>query len=405
MTEVVLGSVVLVSLLSGMAALLAALRQRLMPRVDIDVVVNGSIHLTASRGDALLGILHRGGIMIPAACGGKGTCGLCRVEARGEGAGTPVGPERTLLSAAERRSNIRLACQTHLRGECQVIVPQGAVAAQGGLNGLVVSTRMIAPLIREVVVKLPDTLDYRPGDFMQITAPPFQLQFEELDVAEPFREEWEIAQWLNLRARSATPVTRAYSLANRPEDRGCAVFNIRLAVPPAGHEKVLPPGMVSSWLFSLRPGDAISLSGPFGEFRVQDSQREMIFVGGGVGMAPLRSMIHHEMSSASGRRVRFFYGARSGANLFYTEEFEKLATDNPRFTWTPALSDPEPGDRWTGRCGFIHEILADELEAHSAPEECEFYLCGPPMMISAVLSTLHGLGADSGLIFFDDFGG
>jgi Na+-transporting NADH:ubiquinone oxidoreductase subunit F len=406
MTEVLLGSATIVILLVGLASALLVLRRMLVPDVALDVSVNATQHLEARRGDALLEVLHDGGILIPAACGGSGTCGLCRITVTGEGAGEPLATERGVLSAKERRDHVRLACQTRLRGDCAVTVPDDILSAGGGFEGTVVSVRMLAPLIREIVVALPQDHagEFRAGDFMQITAPPYTLDFRDIDVAEAFRETWEIAGWSALTARSEAPVTRAYSLANRPEDKGTAVFNIRLAVPPPGRETEVPPGVVSSWLFSIRDGDPITLSGPFGEFHASDTGREMVCVGGGVGMAPLRAIIHQELERGTGRRIRYFYGARSLADLFYAEEFEALAAAHDRFSWTPALSDPAPGDRWMGATGFIHETLRAELAGHKSPEACEYYLCGPPVMISAVLATLSRLGVERSSIFYDDFG-
>ncbi|MXQ09246.1 NADH:ubiquinone reductase (Na(+)-transporting) subunit F [Alphaproteobacteria bacterium GH1-50] len=406
MTEALIGSLVIVVLVVGLTVGLLLLRSRLVPDTALDVAVNDALHLAARRGDKLLGVLHGGGVMIPAACGGSGTCGLCRVTVTGEGAGGPQATERGVLSARERRDHVRLACQTTLRGDCAVSVPDDILSAGGGFTGTVVSARMLAPLIREIVVRLPEdrSSEFLAGDFMQITAPPYRLDFGSIDVPPEFREAWEISGWRGLRAGSETEVTRAYSLASRPEDEGHAVFNIRLAVPPPGREDEVPPGVVSSWLFGVAPGDAVTLSGPFGEFHVQPTAREMVYVGGGVGMAPLRAMIHQELGKPGDRRIRYFYGARSAADLFYSDEFEALAAAHARFTWSPTLSEPAPGDRWTGKTGFIHQTLFDEMRAHPAPEECEYYLCGPPVMISAVLSTLARLGVERDLIFYDDFG-
>ncbi|MGR3638247.1 NADH:ubiquinone reductase (Na(+)-transporting) subunit F [Alterinioella nitratireducens] len=406
MTEVLLGSLIIVALVVGLAAGLLAARRRLIPDGGIDITVNEALHLVARRGAKLLAVLHNADIRIPAACGGVGTCGQCRVTVTGEGAGETQATERALLSPQERRARVRLACQTSLHGDCAVQVPENALTAGGGTVCTVASTRMLAPLIREIVVELPEDhpTEFRAGDFMQITAPPYRLDFADLDVPPAFQDAWDIAGWRALRSRSSAVVTRAYSLASRPEDAGRAVFNIRLAVPPAGQEEEIPPGVVSSWLFSVAPGDQITLSGPFGDFHVQPTGREMVYVGGGVGMAPLRAMIHQELGRGSDRRIRYFYGARTAADLFYTEEFSTLAARHDHFSWTPALSDPAPGDRWTGATGFVHEILRAEMAGHPAPEECEYYLCGPPVMISAVLSTLARLGVEPALIFYDDFG-
>lgn len=406
MTEIAFGSLVIVALVLGLAIGLLVLRQRLIPAGALDISINGSRHIPARRGDKLLDALHNAEIPIPAACGGKGTCGLCRVSVTGDGIGAPQATERGLLSPKERRNHVRLACQTNLRGDCAVEVPESILSAGGGFECVVLSTRMLAPLIREIVLRLPEDLptEFHAGDFMQITAPPYRLDFATLQIPAAYKETWQIAGWFDMRASSDAPVTRAYSLAGRPEDVGTAVFNIRLAVPPAGHESELPPGIVSSWLFALEPGDAVTASGPFGEFHVQPTNREMVFVGGGVGMAPLRAMIHQELGRGSKRKIRYFYGARSASDLFYSEEFEALSRKHPNFDWTPALSDPAPGDRWTGETGFIHEVLHARLADHAAPEDCEYYLCGPPVMISAVLATLDRLGVDPDSIYFDDFG-
>ncbi len=277
------------------------------------------------------------------------------------------------------------------------------------MEARVLSNEMLAPLIRELVLEMPEGHDFRfrAGGFMQLTAPPYNLDFADIDVAPEFREAWQIARWTGLRAGTPRAVTRAYSIACRPEDAeaGRVVFNIRLAVPPAGREEEIPPGIVSSYLFSLRTGETVGMSGPFGEFHAQPTDREMIFIGGGVGMAPLRALIHEQIGQNTGRRMRFFYGARTAADLFYVEEFEALARDHESFDWTPALSDPAPGDRWTGETGFIHETLRASLKGHPAPEDCEYYLCGPPMMIAAVMRTLTQLGVERESIFYDDFGG
>jgi Na+-transporting NADH:ubiquinone oxidoreductase subunit F len=406
MTEILLGTTIIIFLIVGLAVSLLLLRLRLVPDTPLDIAVNGTVHLAARRGDKLLSVLHTAGIFIPAACGGTGTCGLCRVTVTGDGAGAPLATERGVLSARERRAYVRLACQTSLRGDCAVKISDDVFSAGGGFVCTVASTRMLAPLIKEIVVDLPPDRpsDFRAGDFMQITAPTYALDFASLEIDPTYHDAWELAGWKSMRASSDKEVTRAYSLASRPQDIGRAVFNVRLAVPPPGRENEVPPGLVSSWLFSIKTGDEILLSGPFGDFHIQPTDREMVFVGGGVGMAPLRAMIQQELARGTNRHIRYFYGARSSADLFYSEEFEALDNEYDNFTWVPALSDPAPGDRWTGATGFIHQTLTAEMSHHPAPEDCEYYLCGPPVMISAVLSALTQLGVEPGSIFFDDFG-
>jgi len=405
MNEIAIGSLVIVALVVGMAIGLLMARRRLIPQEAAIVTVNGDRTIAANRGDKLLGVLHGDGIGIPAACGGNGTCGLCRVTATGEGAGEPQATERGMLSAGERRAHVRLACQVTLRGPVSVEVPTDILAVEG-FTCKVVSNRMLAPLIRELVLDVPDgrEIEFRAGGFMQLTAPAYDLDFTKVDIPEEFEESWIVANWHKLHAASSKTVTRAYSIANRPEDKGKLVFNIRLAVPPAGRETDLPAGVVSSYLFALKPGDALDVSGPFGEFHAQPTEREMIFIGGGVGMAPLRAMVHEQIGQGSKRKMSYFYGARSAQDLFYREEFEAIAKKHKNFTWTPALSEPAPGDRWTGATGFIHDTVRTALQKHPAPEDCEYYLCGPPVMISAVLAMLQRLGVERQSIYNDDFG-
>lgn len=407
--EILLASLIVVLLVVGLTLGLLFARQRLVPQAALTVTVNGTREISAQRSDRLLGVLHGAGIGIPAGCGGSGTCGLCRVIVEGEGAGEAGATERGILSAAERKAGKRLACQTQLRGPCSVTVPEDFLSGGGGFDCTVVSNRMMAPLIRELVLDLPagHAFNFRAGGFMQLTAPAYELDFAGMPVDPAFREAWHMARWDTLKGEAARPVTRAYSIASRPEDTaaGRVVFNIRLAVPPAGREEEIAPGQVSSWLFARQPGDVVQVSGPFGEIHVQDTGAEMVFIGGGVGMAPLRAMIHEQIAAGTGRKMRYFYGARSVADLFYVKEFDGIAAAHPNFSWMPALSDPAPGDRWTGATGFIHDSVRRAMAGHPAPEDCEYYLCGPPVMISAVLATLERLGVEPGNIFKDDFGG
>ncbi len=405
MTEIALGTLFIIALVVGLTAALTLARNRLLPQGTVGVTVNGGKTLAAARGDQLLSVLHEAGIGIPAACGGVGTCGLCRVTVEGKGLGEPQATELGILSAAERRNHVRLACQTRLRGPVEVTVAADVLAAES-FPCKVLSNRMLAPLIRELVLELPAGREFRfrAGGFMQLTAPAYALDFAAIGIDEAHAQAWRIAGWAELKSVSARPVTRAYSIASTPQDVDRIVFNIRLAVPPAGREHDIPPGIVSSYLFSLKPGDTVEAGGPFGEFHVQPTGREMVFIGGGVGMAPLRAMIHEQIGLGTTRRISYFYGARTAADLFYVEEFEAIAARHPNFAWVPALSDPAPSDRWTGATGFIHDTVRKALAGHPAPEECEYYLCGPPVMISAVLAMLNRLGVEPHSIYNDDFG-
>lgn len=405
MIEITLGSLLIIILIMALAIGLLAARSQLVPNTALQVMVNEGQTIETRRGRKLLEVLHGADIPIPAACGGSGTCGQCRVIAIGDGAGELRSTERGLLSARERRDHVRLACQVSLRGSVAVTVPAEIMSAET-FTCSVVSNRMLAPLIRELVLELPQMrhLEFRAGNFMLLTAPPHERDYAQMEIAPEHELTWRASGWSELKSSAVDRTSRAYSIANRPEDRGLLVHNIRLAVPPAGREADIPPGIVSSYLFGLQPGDDIEVSGPFGDFHVQPTEREMVFVGGGVGMAPLRAMIHEQLGLGTRRRISYFYGARSVADLFYVEEFEKLAAEHDNFSWTAALSDPAPGDRWRGPRGFIHEILRQAMRDHPAPEDCEYYLCGPPVMISAVLSTLDDLGVEPHSIFNDDFG-
>ena len=406
MTEIALGSILVTLLVLVLTGALILARNRLIPHVAVTVTINRKTQIEAARGDQLLSVLHGAGIAIPAACGGTGTCGLCRVTVEGEGLGDVQATEIGVLSATDRRNHVRLACQTKLRGPVDVSVAADVLAAET-FPCRVISNLMLAPLIRELVLELPSGRDFhfRAGGFMQLTAPAYTLDFTSVELDAAHEHAWRIAGWPSLRSVSATPVTRAYSIASRPQDVGRIVFNIRLAVPPAGHEGDIPPGVVSSYLFALKPGNTVEAGGPFGEFHVQPTQREMVFIGGGVGMAPLRAMIHEQIGLGTTRHISYFYGARTAADLFYVEEFEAIEAQHQNFTWTPALSDPAHSDRWTGATGFVHDIVRQALATHPAPDECEYYLCGPPVMISAVLAMLDRLGVEPHLIYNDDFGG
>jgi Na+-transporting NADH:ubiquinone oxidoreductase subunit F len=405
MIEIAFGSAVVAGLVLLLTVGLLGARRRLVPQGVATITLNHDKTIDAARGDVLLAALHGAGIAIPAGCGGSGTCGLCRVHVTGEGAGEALATERGILSLAERRDHVRLACQVSLRGPVDVEVPADILDADS-FACRVKSNRMLAPLIRELVLEVPEGKDiaFRAGGFMQLRAPAYGLDFATLDIPPPFERTWRVSRWFDLKVISDGPVTRAYSIASRPEDAGTLVFNIRLAVPPAGQEREVPPGLCSSYLFSLKAGDSVDVSGPFGEFHVQPTRKDMVFIGGGVGMAPLRAMIHEQIGLGTTRRMSYFYGARTLSDLFYVEEFDRIAHAHSNFTWTPALSDPAPGDRWTGETGFIHDTVRKTMARHPAPEDCEYYLCGPPVMISAVIAMLERLGVERASIFNDDFG-
>lgn len=405
MTEIVLGTALIVALVLALALLILAARAWLMPSIPVAITVNRAATVPGTTGGKLLTILNDGGIPVPSGCAGVGTCGLCRVKV-GPGAGTPLPTETARMSRRDLADGLRLACQITVRGPLDVEVPEDILSAETW-TCRVLANEMLAPLIRELVLEVPEGKDFafRAGAFVQLAAPAYSLDFADIDVPEPHAATWERLGWRRLRAASPEPVTRAYSVASTPADTGRIVLNIRLAVPPPGAEDHIPPGIVSSFLFALKPGDTVEVAGPFGDFHAQETDREMVVIGGGVGMAPLRAIIHDQLARDTGRKISFWYGARSAADIFYADEFDALAAAHDNFRWTVALSEPAPEDGWTGRTGFIHEVvLADHLAAHPAPEDCEYYLCGPPLMISAVLAMLEDLGVEPDAIFNDDFG-
>lgn len=404
MTEALLGVGLLTAFVLLLSSAVMAARSRLMPGGAITVTVNGAKSLSARAGSTLLGVLQEAGIPVPAACGGKGTCGLCRVTVRDGGWPTPA--ETAKLSRRDLREDRRLACQVRLRKELAVEVPEGLFGVADWIC-IVRSARTLSPLIREVVLELPpgQKLTFRAGAFVQVTAPAYDLSFEGFDIAEPHRPEWDRLGLRRLHATSSEPVRRAYSIANTPEQTDCIVLLIRLALPPPAAAGA-PPGIVSSYLFSLAPGGTIEVEGPFGDFAARETGREMVFIGGGVGMAPLRAIIFDQLERVqTSRRMSFWYGARSAVDLFYVNEFDALRARHANFDWTVALSDPQPEDAWTGATGFVHNVVFERyLRDHKAPEDCEYYLCGPPLMVKAVVAMLDQLGVEPDSIFFDDFG-
>lgn len=407
MSEVVLGSVVFVVIVLVLCSVILLARSVLLPTGPVTVRINERQDITARAGDRLLTALSDSGISVPSACGGAGTCGQCRMVI-GENRSPALPTEAALLSRVELASGLRLACQTTLRSNISVTLPESLLTAQTW-ECTVVSTRTIAPIIREIVLApSSDTaFTFEPGAFVQIEAPAYDLTFADYDIAPAHRSAWDQQGLDALRAQSKSSVSRAYSIANNAlADAGRIVLLVRLALPPPQHPDA-PPGVVSSWLFGLRKGDPVSVTGPFSSFAARTTEREMVFIGGGVGMAPLRAIISDQLERKNTRRkMSFWYGARSRVDLFYDKDFERLQAKYPNFRWTVALSDPAPEDNWQGETGFIHDVaLRTALAAHPAPHDCEYYLCGPPMMIKAVRAMLDDLGVGPDHIFNDDFGG
>lgn len=405
MSEILFGSLLLTVIVLALAAIVMFVRSVLMPVRPAVLTVNGRTELQTQTGQKLLSSLLGNDILVPSACAGAGTCGLCRVKVE-EGAPDSNPIEAGFFTKAELEDGMHLACQVMVRGNMKVEVPEEILSVET-FTCKVVATRSLTPLIREVVLQMPDDTDMAliAGAFVQVTAPPFSLNYADISVPEAHESVWKSQR--HLRAESDVPVTRAYSVSDRPDDitAGRLVLNIRLALPPPSVPGA-PPGIVSSWLFGLSEGAEVYVSGPFGTFRAQTTDREMVFIGGGVGMAPLRAIIHEQLERVgTTRTMSFWYGAREETDIFYAEEMDDLAARHANFNWTVALSDPAPSSQWSGSTGFVHSVVFKQyLQNHPAPENCEYYLCGPPLMIRAVMTMLDELGVDRDHIFNDDFG-
>lgn len=405
MIDVPLGILFISVLLALLALLLHSARELLLPARPVTITVNGERTIPGAANRKLLEILNENSIAVPSACAGAGTCGLCRVTGI-HGAAAPLPTETAQLSPLELRNGTRLACQITVRQDMEVEVDD-AILGVTSFSCRVVEVRALTPLIREVVMQVPENqpFSFAAGGFVQVTAPAYELAFSTFDIPQAHRTQWTSMGLDKLVARSANAVSRAYSVASRPADKGLIVLNIRLATPPPAIPDA-SPGVVSSWLFARQPGDLVELAGPYGHFGAQPTTKEMVFIGGGVGMAPLRAIIADQLERVgTSRKISFWYGARSGAELFYVDEFNDLARRFPNFSWTAALSDPTAEDNWQGATGFVHDVAYNAyLKDHPAPEDCEYYLCGPPLMIQAVYAMLDDCGVEHDAIFNDDFG-
>ena len=407
MTEVVLGVVMFTGVILALVAVLLGARKRLVTSGDVSITINDdpSKAFKTESGNTLLGALSGHGILIPSACGGKGACGVCEVVVK-EGGGDLLPTESGFISPREAKHGLRLACQVKVKRDLRIELPP-AVFSVAKWQCKVVSNRNVATFIKELVLALPEGEDvpFRAGGYVQIECPPHRVKFSDMVIEAPFKEDWDKFDLWRFESVVDEPVTRAYSMANYPLEKGQLKFTIRIAFPP-GYREDLPPGRMSSYLFNLKPGDALTVSGPFGEFFARETEAEMCFIGGGAGMAPMRSHIFDQLLRLnSKRKMTFWYGARSLREAFYVDEFHKLAAEHPNFTWHLALSEPLPEDHWTGATGFIHKVLLEQyLRKHPAPEDIEYYMCGPGVMNKAVIAMLLDLGVERENIMLDDFG-
>jgi Na+-transporting NADH:ubiquinone oxidoreductase subunit F len=383
--------------------------------VESRLTVKGNCHILINEnedkgiqtagGKTLLSALVENRIYLPSACGGKGTCGTCKCKVN-DGGGDILPTELSLVNRVERKEKIRLACQVKVKQDMEIEIPDEIFNIKK-YETTVVSNDNVATFIKELVLKLDpgDHLDFKAGAFIQIDIPEYEADFRDFSVAEKYKAAWKQFSLLTLKSRSDEKINRAYSLANPPEESALLKFTIRIATPPPG-VKAAPPGIGSSYVFNLKSGDRVTVSGPYGDFFTKQTQREMCFIGGGAGMAPLRSHIRHQLVGLnSKRRITFWYGARSRSEMFYDKEFRALQRDFSNFDFAVALSDPQPEDQWDGPTGYVHQVVYDiYLASHEDPTEIEYYLCGPPPMVAAVEKMLYDLGVEHEMIAYDKFG-
>ncbi|MEE4281062.1 MAG: NADH:ubiquinone reductase (Na(+)-transporting) subunit F [Pseudomonadales bacterium] len=406
-TTVLLGVVMFTVTVLFLVGVILFARSRLVSTGDVTILINDdpSKAIQVPAGGKLLNTLANKGIFLASACGGGGTCAQCRCRVI-EGGGSILSTEEGHFSRGEIRENWRLSCQVAVKQDLKIEVPEDAIGVQRW-DCEVISNDNVATFIKELNLKLPEgaDVDFQAGGYVQLEIPPYEMKYSEIDVDEEYHGDWDRFKVWDNYSKVDEVTIRAYSMANYPEEKGILKFNIRVESPPPGMD--VPAGKMSSYVFNLKPGDHLTVFGPYGEFFVQDTPAEKIWIGGGAGMAPLRSQIFDELlRKHSTTKMSYWYGARSLREMFYTEEIDKLAAEHDNFEWHVALSDPLPEDNFDGHVGFIHQVVLENyLKDHPAPEDCEYYLCGPPPMTAAVLQMLEELGVEPENIRLDDFGG
>lgn len=399
--------VVFSAVILSLVALLTLARKALVPEGQVTLLINDNPDKSpkVEPGQSLLSALAASKIFVPSACGGGGTCAMCKCQVF-EGGGDVLPTEVGHLSLRERADNVRLACQVKVKQDMKIGIPDEIFGVKK-FECTVKSNHNVATFIKEYVLQLPDgeSMDFEPGGYIQIDIPRYKCSFREFDIEEKFREDWDHFKLWDTNAKNDEDgIFRAYSMANHPGEGNIVMLNVRIATAPRGLD--VPPGIASSFIFNCKPGDKVMVSGPYGEFHINNTKREMVYIGGGAGMAPLRSHIFHLFhAEKTDRKVSYWYGARSLREMFYWDEFQKIEADFPNFKMNIAMSEPKPEDNWQSYVGFIHQVLHDEyLAKHDAPEDIEYYICGPPIMLSSVLKMLDSLGVPQEMIRFDDFG-
>ena len=407
MSLTIVTSVIAFSLVILMLVFILLFAQsKLVQSGDVSIVVNGDTDnpLIAPAGSTLLSTLATQKMFLPSACGGGGTCAQCKCKVI-SGGGSILPTEESHFTNKEKKEGWRLSCQVPVKDDMEIVVPDEVFGARKW-ECEVISNKNVATFIKELVLKLPEgeEVAFKAGGYVQMEIPPYELDYKSFDIEEEYHGDWDrFGVWENS-SKTLEPVIRAYSMANYPNEKGIMKFNIRIASPPPGTD--FPAGEMSSYIFNLKQGDTLTIFGPFGEFFAEETDAEMVFIGGGAGMAPMRSHIFDQLLRLnSKRKITFFYGARSLTEMFYTDEYDKLAEEHDNFEWHVALSDPLPEDNWEGHTGFIHQVIHDQyLKDHPSPEDCEYYMCGPPPMMAACFDMLDSLGVEPEAIKFDDFG-
>ncbi len=406
--EIFLGVAMFTIIVLALVVIILAAKAKLVSTGDITISINNDPdkNVTTQAGDKLLGALANAGIFISSACGGGGTCGQCRVKVK-SGGGDILPTELDHITKREAKEGERLACQVNVKQDIDIELPEEIFGVKKW-ECEVISNDNKATFIKELKLKIPDgeSVPFKAGGYIQIEAPAHHVKYSDFDIEEQYRGDWEHFGFLKLESKVNEETVRAYSMANYPDEAGLIMLNVRIATPPA-RDLSLPCGKMSSYIFNLKPGDKVTISGPFGEFFAKETENEMVFIGGGAGMAPMRSHIFDLFRRLkTKRKVSFWYGARSKREMFYEEDFDSIARENENFQWHVALSEPQPEDNWDGYTGFIHNVLYENyLRDHEAPEDCEYYMCGPPVMNSAVIGMLKDLGVEDENIMLDDFGG
>ncbi|MEX1368869.1 MAG: NADH:ubiquinone reductase (Na(+)-transporting) subunit F [Nannocystaceae bacterium] len=406
-TTIMLGVMMFTVVIVGLVVVLMAARARLVNTEAVTISINGEKDIQVPAGGTLLGALAAEKIFIPSACGGKGSCGVCTVHVH-EGGGAMLPTEGAHISRGQAREGCRLSCQVKVKQDMKVEV-EPEIFSVKKWKCRVISNDNVATFIKELKLALPEgeAVPFRAGGYIQIECPPHVAKYEDFEIQDEYRGDWDKFNMWRYVSEVREPVERAYSMANYPEEAGIIMLNVRIASPPPRAPEGTPPGVMSSYIFNLKEGDEVTISGPFGEFFAKETEAEMVFVGGGAGMAPMRSHIFDQFHRLkTKRKVSFWYGARSKREAFYVEDFDEIAANHDNFEWHLALSDALPEDEWDGYTGFIHQVLYDNyLKDHPAPEDCEYYMCGPPMMNQAVIDMLIDLGVEPENIALDDFGG